>query len=41
VRRAIDVREGEKVNEAAFKQLIRDAVAANAAVLAERSSKKK
>jgi hypothetical protein len=41
VRRAIDVREGEKINEAAFKQLIRAAVAANAAVLAERSAKKK
>ena len=41
VRRAIDVREGEKFNDAAFKQLIRAAVAANAAVLAERSAKKK
>ena len=41
VRRAIDFREGEKVNEAAFKQLIRAAVAANAAVLAERASKKR
>jgi hypothetical protein len=29
VRRAIDIREGEKLNEAAFKQLIRAAVAAN------------
>ncbi|MGH8282147.1 MAG: DUF1801 domain-containing protein, partial [Gammaproteobacteria bacterium] len=29
-RRAIDLREGEKINEAAFKQLIRAAVAANA-----------
>ena len=28
-RRAIDIREGEKINEAAFKQLIRAAVAAN------------
>ena len=28
-RRAIDLREGEKINEAAFKQLIRAAVAAN------------
>ena len=28
-RRAIDLREGEKINEAAFKQLIRTAVAAN------------
>ena len=29
-RRAIDIREGEKINEAAFKQLIKAAVAANA-----------
>jgi hypothetical protein len=29
VRRAIDIREGEKINEAAFKQLIRAAVAEN------------
>ena len=29
-RRAIDFREGEKINEAAFKQLIRAAVAVNA-----------
>ena len=41
VRRAIDVHEGDKVNEAAFKQLIRAAVAANKAALAERSAKKK
>ena len=41
VRRAIDFREGEKINEAAFKQLICDAGAANSAVLAERASKKK
>jgi hypothetical protein len=41
VRRAIDVREGEKVNEAAFKQLIRAAVAANKSALAERAAKKK
>src|SRR5580698_10342629 len=41
VRRAIDFREGEKINDAAFKQLIRAAVEANAAVLAERASKKK
>ena len=38
VRRAIDFREGEKVNEAAFKQLIRAAVAANSAA---RAAKKK
>ena len=30
-RRAIDLREGERINEAAFKQLIRAAVAANSA----------
>jgi hypothetical protein len=41
VRRAIDVREGEKINAAAFKQLIRDAVAANAEALAQRKSKKR
>jgi hypothetical protein len=41
VRRAIDIREGEKINEAAFKQLIRAAVAANSAVVAERAAKKK
>ncbi len=29
VRRAIDIREGEKVDAAALKQLIRDAVALN------------
>jgi hypothetical protein len=37
-RRAIDLREGEKINQAAFKQLIRAAVAANAAA---RAAKKK
>jgi hypothetical protein len=41
VRRAIDIREGEKVNAAAFKQLIRAAVAANSAARAPRSAKKK
>jgi hypothetical protein len=41
VRRAIDIREGEKINEAAFKQLIRAAVAANLAARAERAAKKK
>jgi len=41
VRRAIDLREGEKINEAAFKQLIRAAVAENSSVLAERAAKKK
>jgi hypothetical protein len=41
VRRAIDIREGEKINEAAFKQLIRVAVAANSAAHAQRAAKKK
>ena len=40
-RRAIDLREGEKINEAAFKQLIRAAVAANSAALAQRAARKK
>ncbi|MEO8997727.1 MAG: DUF1801 domain-containing protein [Rhodanobacter sp.] len=40
-RRAIDFREGEKINAAAFKQLIRAAVAANAAALAQRATRKK
>ncbi len=40
-RRAIDLREGEKLNEAAFKTLIRAAVAANSAALAQRAAKKK
>jgi hypothetical protein len=30
-RRAIDIRQGEKLDEAAFKELIRSAVAANSA----------
>jgi hypothetical protein len=38
-RRAIDLREGEKVNEAAFKQLIRAAVAANSAARAQQAAK--
>ncbi len=41
VRRAIDLREGEKINEAAFKTLIRTAVAANAAARAGRAAAKK
>ena len=41
VRRAIDIHEGEKINEVAFKQLIRDAVAANSAAHAQRAAKKK
>jgi hypothetical protein len=40
-RRAIDIREDEKINEAAFRQLIRAAVAANSAVRAQRVAKKK
>src|ERR1700732_4055443 len=40
-RRAIDLREGDKINEAAFKQLIRAAVAANSAVRAPLSAKKR
>src|SRR5580692_8924222 len=40
-RRAIDLREGEKINEAAFRQLIRDAVAANSAARAPLSAKKR
>jgi len=40
MRRAIDLREREKINEAAFKQLVRAAVAANAAARARRATKK-
>jgi hypothetical protein len=40
-RRAIDFREGEKINEAAFRQLIRTAVTANSAARAQRATKKK
>lgn len=40
-RRAIDIHEGEKINEAAFKQLIRAAVEANFAARAQRAAKKK
>lgn len=41
VRRAIDLREGERIDEAAFKQLIRAAVAANAAARAQLAAKSK
>src|SRR5277367_1939740 len=41
VRRAIDFREGDKINDAAFRQLIRAAVAANSAARAQRATKKK
>ena len=40
-RRAIDIREGEKLDEAAFKKLIQSAVAANSAARAQRASPKK
>jgi hypothetical protein len=40
-RRAIDLREGEKINQAAFQQLIRAAVAANSAARAQASAKKR
>jgi hypothetical protein len=40
MRRAIDIREGEKINEPAFRQLIRAAVAANSAARAPRTTKK-
>ena len=40
-RRAIDIHEGEKLNEAAFKELIRSAVAANSAARARRACPKK
>ena len=40
-RRAIDIREDEKINESAFRQLIRAAVAANSAALVARAAKKK
>jgi hypothetical protein len=40
-RRAIDLREGERINEAAFRQLFRAAVAANSAALAQRAAKKR
>jgi hypothetical protein len=40
-RRAIDIREGEQIDEAAFKTLSRAAVAANRDALAERAAKKK
>jgi hypothetical protein len=39
-RRAIDLREGEKIDEPAFKQIIRAAAAANSAARAQRAKKK-
>ena len=41
VRRAIDIAEGATVDAAAFKRLVRAAVAANAAAVAQRAKKKK
>lgn len=41
VRRAIDIPEGGKLNETAFKALVRAAVTANKQALAERAAKKK
>lgn len=41
VRRAIDFREGEKIDAAAFRTLIRAAVAANSAARAQRATSKK
>jgi hypothetical protein len=40
-RRAIDLREGETIDEAAFVQLVRAAVAANSAARAQRGPKRK
>ena len=40
-RRAIDFREGEQINEVAFKQLIRAAVAANSATREQQAARKK
>ena len=40
-RRAIDIHEGETLNESAFTALIRAAVAENATVVAQRASAKK
>src|ERR1700674_4570815 len=40
-RRAIDLREGQKINQAAFMQLIRAAVAANSAARTHLSAKKR
>lgn len=41
VRRAIDLREGEKINQVAFRQLIRAAVNANSSALVQRAVRKK
>ncbi|MDQ2870250.1 MAG: DUF1801 domain-containing protein [Acidobacteriota bacterium] len=39
-RRAIDIREGNQINEAAFSQLVRAAVKVNSAAVAEQARKK-
>jgi hypothetical protein len=41
VRRAIDIHEGEKVNESAFKALVRQAVALNSSAKSKRKRKAK
>jgi hypothetical protein len=41
VRRAIDLRQGVKLDEAAFKQLLRAASSVNSEALAERAARKK
>jgi hypothetical protein len=41
VRRAIDIREGDKLDVAAFKKLIKAASAANSSALAQRATSKK
>jgi hypothetical protein len=41
VRRALDIHEGQQIDEGAFKELIRAAVAANTAVVAQRAAQKK
>jgi hypothetical protein len=41
VRRAIDFREGDAIDEAAFRELIRTAVAANAAARAGKTARKR
>jgi len=40
-RRAIDIRQGERVNATAFKRLVRAAVALNGEVVAERAAKRR
>lgn len=41
VRRAIDIHEGQKIDEAALRQLVRAAIAANTAAVSTRAAKKK